>query len=82
MGGIDDNIKYDEMHTYLSQFGKLKALKLIPKQGCAFACYHLRQAAEKAIECLFDDKCYIQGKKLKVLWARAQLEVTGKEEKQ
>jgi hypothetical protein len=39
-------------------------------------CFHARESAEKAIECLFD-RCFINNKRLKVLWAKAQLEQGG-----
>jgi hypothetical protein len=39
-------------------------------------CFHARDSAEKAIEVLFD-RFFISNKRLKILWAKAQLENPG-----
>lgn len=70
LGGIDQSMSEPQLQVLLSPFGKLKSLKLIMRQGCAFACFHAREAAERAIESLFD-KCFIGDKRLKVLWAKS-----------
>jgi RNA recognition motif-containing protein len=54
----------------MKMFGKIKAIKMIHRQGCAFVCFFAREAAEKAIESLFD-RFYVNNKRLKVLWAKA-----------
>ena len=58
----------------MKDYGKIKAVKLIHRQGCAFVCYHARDAAEKAVESLFD-RLFINNKRLKLLWAKAQLDM-------
>ncbi len=53
---------------------------MIHRQGCAFVCFHARESAERAIEGLFD-RFFINNKRLKVLWAKAQLENKGPSKK-
>ena len=70
IGGIDETIDEDDIVKEFKQYGKIKATKMIHKQGCAFVCYFSRDAAEKALECLFD-RFFINNKRLKLLWAKA-----------
>lgn len=74
IGGVnDETITEDTLKEQLEPFGKIKAVKIIHKQGCAFVCFHARNSAEKAVEAIFD-KFFINNKRLKVLWAKAQLD--------
>ena len=73
IGGIDESLTEEELKTQLSPYGKIKAIKMVSKQSCAFVCYHAREAAEKAVEAVFD-RFFIKDSKLKVLWAKSQLE--------
>jgi pre-mRNA-splicing factor RBM22/SLT11 len=77
IGGVtDDTIDEDSIKKQLEPFGKIKAIKMIHRQGCAFACFYARESAERAIEALYD-RFFISNKRLKVLWAKAQLESNG-----
>lgn len=74
IGGVtDDAIDEQTLKDHLLPFGKIKAMKMIHRQGCAFVCFHSREAAEQAIEALFD-RFFVNSKRLKILWAKAQLE--------
>lgn len=78
LGNIEANSKVEEdLKKQLEGYGKIKALKVVQKQGCAFVCYHARESAAKAMECLYD-RFFLNGdnsKKIKVLWAKSQLEM-------
>jgi hypothetical protein len=59
------------------RFGKIKAIKMVQKQNCAFVCFFARESAVGAIEALYD-RYFLnndESKKLKVLWAKSQLEL-------
>jgi pre-mRNA-splicing factor RBM22/SLT11 len=73
LGGIEDILAEDELKAHFITFGKIKAVKVIPKSNCAFVCFHVREAAVKALETMYD-RCYINEKKVKLLWAKSQLD--------
>ena len=71
IGGVtDDSVDEDSLKDQMEPFGKIKAIKMIHRQGCAFVCFHARESAERAIEALFN-RFFINNKRLKVLWAKA-----------
>lgn len=71
IGGVTDETIDDEViRKQLEPFGKIKSIKLIHRQGCAFVSFHMRSSAERAIEAIFD-RFFINNKRLKVLWAKA-----------
>lgn len=73
VGGIDETTTEDQIKKDMAPFGKIKAVKFITKQGCAFVCYFARESAVKAIETLYD-RFFLGGddsKKLKILWAKS-----------
>ena len=49
-------------------------IKIIQKQGLAFVCFIARESAIKAVETLHE-RFFINEKRLKVLWAKSQLEM-------
>lgn len=58
-------------------YGKIKAVKLVHKQQCAFVCYFSRDSAIAAIEALYE-RFFLnndESRKLKLLWAKSQLEL-------
>jgi pre-mRNA-splicing factor RBM22/SLT11 len=73
IGGIDESLTEDELKKSFATHGKIKGVKIIAKSNCAFVCFYAREAAEKAMECLFD-RFFINEKKAKLLWAKSQLE--------
>jgi len=70
VGGIDETIDENDLKRVMINYGKIKAIKLVHRQGCAFVCYHARDSSEKAIEVLFD-RFFVNNKRLKILWAKA-----------
>ena len=74
IGGVDETVSDDDIKKQFLQFGKIKAVKLISKSNCAFVCFFARESATKAIECLYE-RFFISEKKMKLLWAKSQLEM-------
>lgn len=72
IGGIEEGMNVDEefLKKQFATYGKIKAVKVISKQGLAFVCFHAREAATLAIETMHD-RFFIGEKKLKVLWAKS-----------
>ena len=52
--------------------GKIEGIKVISKSHCAFVGFNSRESAEKAMVAMYD-RFFIGEKKLKLLWAKAQL---------
>lgn len=69
-GVVDDSVNEETLKEQMEPFGKIKSIKMIHRQGCAFVCFHARESAERAIEAFFD-RFFINNKRLKVLWAKA-----------
>ncbi|CDW90257.1 pre-mrna-splicing factor rbm22 [Stylonychia lemnae] len=81
IGGVtDETVDDSTLRKLLEPFGKIKGIKMIHRQGCAFVSFHMRNSAERAIEAIFD-RFFINNKRLKVLWAKAQLEAGGDKSK-
>lgn len=72
LGGVteESGITEEMLRESLESFGKIKGVKMILKQGCAFVSFHARESAEQAVEAIFD-RFFVNNKKLKVLWAKA-----------
>ena len=70
IGGKIEDLNEAKLKQKVEPFGKIKAIKLIPKKHCGFVCFFARDASEKAFKALFE-KLYIDNKKYKVLWAKA-----------
>jgi len=87
IGGVDQYIDEEDITKTMEPFGKIKYVKIIHKSEVAFVCFHSRQAAEGTMESLYD-RLFIHNKRLKLLWAKSQLEMNvgnkkkGKKEKQ
>ena len=76
IGGVnDDSIDEEAIVKSMEGFGKVKGVKIVNRQGYAFVSFHARDAAEQAMKCLHN-RYFINNKRLKVLWAKAQLENT------
>jgi pre-mRNA-splicing factor RBM22/SLT11 len=73
IGGVDENIDEVDIKNIMQGYGKIKSIKVIYKSGVAFVCFHARNAAEGAMTSLFD-RLFISNKRLKLLWAKSQLE--------
>jgi len=77
LGNLDAAATEADVKRHLEVYGKVKAVKMIGKQSCAFACFHARDAATQAMECLYD-RFFLNGdetKKVRLLWAKSQLEL-------
>lgn len=48
LGGVTEEsaITEEMLRESLESFGKIKGVKMIPKQGCAFVSFHARESAE------------------------------------
>ena len=75
IGGIEETMGLSEegLREKFEAYGKVKAVKIIQKQGLAFVCFFAREAAIKAVE-LLHERFFVGEKRLKVLWAKSQLE--------
>ena len=57
----------------MEKFGKVERMRLLHRQSCGFVCFFSREAAEKAITTLHE-KFFLCEKKIKLDWAKAQLQ--------
>ena len=76
LGNLDSTATEAEIKKQLEVYGKIKAIKMVSKQNCAFACFFARESAAQAMEFLYD-RFFLSGdetKKIKLLWAKSQLE--------
>ena len=69
IGGIDEHIDEEDLKSQFEKFGKIRAVKLVPKSDIAFLAFHAREAAEDAIGSLYD-RLFIHDKRMKLLWAK------------
>ena len=75
IGGITDQTDQHILEQQFSPFGKLSATRMIPSKQCAFISFLNRQDCEKAFSTLYERLFYPdQKKKLKLLWAKQQLD--------
>jgi pre-mRNA-splicing factor RBM22/SLT11 len=72
VGGIvDERIEEADIRDKFYGFGEVASIKLAHKAHCAFVTYTSREAAEEAIEALFDS-LVVKGLRLRVAWGRPQ----------
>ena len=71
VGGLDEGIVESDLRDHFYQFGELRQVSVVSKQGCAFIQYTKRSAAELAAQKSFN-KLSIKGKKLTIRWGKSQ----------
>lgn len=75
IGGVDETISESDIIEFFLKYGKVKHIRIRLKSSCAFICFEERSSAEIAVDHLYD-KLYIKEKRLKLLWAKDQLDPT------
>lgn len=70
-GGLDANVTEQDLRDEFYQFGEIRNISLVAKQGCAFINFSTREGAERAVQGTFN-KLIIKGRRLKILWGRSQ----------
>lgn len=73
VGGVDDKLSEADLVDFFKKYGKVKGIRIRQKSKCAFICFEERSAAELAMDHLFN-KLFIKDQKLKLLWAKDQLD--------
>lgn len=71
VGGLDANIKEQDLRDVFYQYGEIRNINLVLKSGCAFVNYSQRESAERAVQGAFN-KLIIKGRRLKILWGKGQ----------
>ena len=71
VGGIDANIKEQDLKDNFYQYGEIRNINMVLKSGCAFINFATRDGAEKAIQGAFN-KLIIKGRRMKILWGKGQ----------
>lgn len=71
IGGLDPTITEADLKAHFYQYGELRNITVVQKQGCAFIQFTQRNSAEQAAEGTFN-KLIIHGKKLQIRWGRSQ----------
>ena len=71
VGGLDANIKEQDLRDIFYQYGEIRNINMVTKSGCAFVNFSQRESAEKAVQGAFN-KLIIKGRRLKILWGRGQ----------
>jgi len=66
---VDDK----DLRNLFKQYGKVKGVKLVHRQFCAFVCMDARDHAEQAVKSLHD-RFFLKNQRLKILWAKHQLD--------
>lgn len=77
VGGLDANIKEQDLRDVFYQYGEIRNINMVTKSGCAFVNFSQRECAEKAVQGAFN-KLIIKGRRLKILWGRGQGAPTSK----
>uniref|UniRef100_A0A7S3IRN5 RRM domain-containing protein n=1 Tax=Strombidium inclinatum TaxID=197538 RepID=A0A7S3IRN5_9SPIT len=80
VGGVTEASEESELRAKFGEFGKVEGIKMITSKKCAFVCFFDRREAEKAFEILYE-RLYLGEKKLKLLWAKSQLDLSKKKKK-
>ena len=75
VGGITNETSQELLEESFQPFGEIQAIRLIPSKASAFVSFMDRKCAEKAFEALYE-RLYLKNttKKLKLLWAKSQLD--------
>lgn len=75
VGGITNETSQELLEERFQAFGQIQGIRLIPTKSCGFVSFLDRKCAEKAFEALYE-RLYLKGttKKLKLLWAKSQLD--------
>lgn len=71
VGGLDETINEFDIKNNFYQFGEVRNITVVQKQGCAFVQYTKRSDAETAAKETFN-KLVIKGKKITIRWGRSQ----------
>ena len=80
LGGISEETSEDTIREHLESFGRIASIRIMKQKQCAFVCFMARPDAEFALKTLFN-RLYIHSKKIKILWAKAQLDIDGVKKK-
>ena len=75
IGGLDETITEQDIKNNFYQYGEIRQITMVTKQGCAFVQYTKRSSAEAAAEKSFN-KLVVKGKKLTIRWGKAQGKVS------
>jgi len=75
IGGVGAETTKESIKEKFEPFGVIQAIRLIPSKQCAFVSFKERISAEKAFEAMYE-RLYLNDslKKLKLLWAKSQLD--------
>ncbi|XP_040575591.1 pre-mRNA-splicing factor RBM22 [Lepeophtheirus salmonis] len=71
VGGLDDVLDEKDISSHFYQYGEIRNITLVPKQGCAFVQFSKRSSAELAAEKTFNN-LVIHGRKIIVRWGKSQ----------
>lgn len=71
VGGLDETNTEHDIRNNFYQYGEVRQITMVPKQGCAFVQYTKRKDAEVAAKETFN-KLTIKGKKMTIRWGKSQ----------
>ncbi|CAG0903946.1 unnamed protein product [Darwinula stevensoni] len=74
VGNLGENTTEEMLRDEFYQYGELRMVTVVAKQGCGFVTYTSREAAELAAESTFN-KLIIQGRRLTIKWGKSQAKV-------
>lgn len=78
VGGVEDPfVTKTDIKDYFYQFGEIRVINVLNKAKAALVHFTSRASAEKAVESVSTNQLIIKGRKLKVLWGRAQSQQRG-----
>ncbi|XP_064391088.1 pre-mRNA-splicing factor RBM22-like [Halichondria panicea] len=71
IGGIDESFNQSDLRDQFYAFGEIMSIHMVTKSRYAFVTFSTRAAAVKAADSTFN-KLIVKGRRLKVLWGKAQ----------
>lgn len=69
IGGLTDRISDGDLRDVFYHYGEIRAIKIVPRQQCAFIEFTTRDAAERAAKAKYNN-CVVKGVKLAVNWSK------------
>lgn len=69
IGGLTDRISEGNLRDMFYHYGEIRAIKVVPRQQCAFVEFTTRDAAQRAAKAKYNN-CVIKGVKLAVNWSK------------
>ncbi|CAG0887947.1 unnamed protein product [Cyprideis torosa] len=79
VGNMGDGVLGEEdLRDHFYQYGEIRSIAILARQGCAFVTFTMREAAEAAAEGSFN-KLVLKGRRLTIRWGKPQAKASSSE---